>query len=157
AYFKMPKGKIRRVIRALEVYHSTGKKISDLQNVKMRVDFETIQFGLSVERKELYKRIENRVDVMYERGLIDEVKDLIAKGYDYRKHYPVDTVGIKEVVKFIEGEYNKDEMLRMIKQNSRRYAKRQMTWFRKDQRIKWIDVNEEDVCGKIIDEFERES
>ncbi|MDZ4711858.1 MAG: tRNA (adenosine(37)-N6)-dimethylallyltransferase MiaA [bacterium] len=156
-YLKIPKGKIRRVIRALEVFYSSGKKMSDLQSVKMEIDFETIQIGLSIERIELYKRIEKRVDAMFDKGLIEEVKELISKGYDYKKNYPVDTVGVKEVFKYLKGEYKYEEMITLIKQNSRRYAKRQMTWFRKDQRIIWIDVNEEDLCGKILNEFERES
>jgi tRNA dimethylallyltransferase len=134
---------IRRVIRGLEVYYVSGIKISELQKKNADANFETIQIGLLLDRKYLYKRINERVDIMIKEGLIEEVKWLLDKGYDYRRNNSLNTVGIKEVFKYFEGEYDYNEMIKLIKRNTRRYAKRQMTWFRKDIRIKWIDANEE--------------
>ncbi len=139
---KIPKGKIRRVIRSLEVYYTSGKKISEFHNEKIEIGFEIIQIGLMLDRKYLYRRINERVDDMINSGLLDEVKNLQTKGYDYKTHNSLNTVGIKEVFKYIEGEYDFETMKLLIKQNTRRYAKRQMTWFRKDKRINWINVNE---------------
>lgn len=156
-YNRIPKGKIRRVIRALEIFHSTGKKISEHHKEKIKINFETVQTGLLVERNILYDRINERVDEMIEAGLLDEVRNLMEKGFHYKKNYPVDTVGVKEVMKFFEGEYGQEEMLRLIKQNTRRYAKRQMTWFRNDERINWIESSSgEDLSDKIIGIFKKE-
>ena len=147
----------RRVIRALEVYYVTGKKISEYQKEKIDIDFKKVQIGLMFDRKHLYHRINERVDKMLEEGLIGEAKKLRELGYDHTKYYSLNTVGLKEVFKYFDGEYDFDEMVRLIKQNSRRYAKRQMTWFRKDKRIHWIDVteetNDEEITGKVIDVF----
>jgi len=147
----------RRVIRALEVYYVTGKKISEFQKEKTEIDFKTVQIGLMFDRKHLYHRINERVDKMLEEGLIEEAKRLRELGYDHTKYYSLNTVGLKEVFKYFDGEYDYDEMVRMIKQNSRRYAKRQLTWFRKDKRINWIDVHEGtddlEITEKAIDIF----
>jgi tRNA dimethylallyltransferase len=129
----------RRVIRALEVYYATGKKMSDLQKQNVKNEFEVIQFGLMLDREYLYDRINRRVDNMLESGLLKEIEWLKENGYHYKTHNSLNTVGIKEVFKYFEGEYTYEEMVNMIKQNTRRYAKRQMTWFRKDIRINWID------------------
>ena len=102
------------------------------------------------ERKALYHRIEQRVDEMIENGLIEEVRGLLEKGYS-REANALNTVGYKEVFDFIEGKITKEEMIRLIKQNTRHFAKRQLTWFRADKRIRWIPVNDEtnwnDTCG----------
>ncbi|MBS1518417.1 MAG: tRNA (adenosine(37)-N6)-dimethylallyltransferase MiaA [Bacteroidetes bacterium] len=139
---KIPPGKIRRVIRALEVFQLTGKKMSELQSEKSDIGFTTVQIGLMHERKSLYERINRRTDQMIENGLLEEVKRLFDSGMHYKKNYSLDTVGVKEVMKFLEGEYDFEKMKELIKQNSRRYAKRQMTWFRRDSRIKWINTEE---------------
>ena len=151
-YEKMPMGKIRRVIRALEVFYVTGKPISEFQKEKTEIDFETVQVGLMFERKHLYQRINNRVDEMIKSGLLDEAKYLRDKNYDYKKNYSLDTVGLKEIFKYFDGEYDYEEMIRLIKQNTRRYAKRQMTWFRKDKRINWINVSENSEEMGIVNE-----
>jgi len=130
----------RRVIRALEIFYTTGKKPSEIKKNKPEIDFSSLQFGLKLDRKYLYERINQRVDKMIEGGLIDEVVDLRERGFHWRKNYSLDTVGIKEVFRYLDGEYNYEKMVEAIKQNSRRYAKRQMTWFNKDKRINWIDV-----------------
>lgn len=138
----MPNVTERRVIRALEVYHSTGIPISVLRTNKIAIDFEPVQIGLNMDRKVLYDKINKRVDVMIEQGLIDEVKSLQKNGYHYKTHSSLNTVGIKEVFDHLEGLITYERMLELIKQNSRRYAKRQLTWFRKDEGITWIDAEE---------------
>jgi len=150
---KMDATKFRRVIRALEVYYVTGKKMSDIQKRKINVGFNTIQVGLNLPREYLYERINNRVDKMIENGLIDEIKILKDKGYHYTKQYSLNTVGIKEVFKYLEGEYTFDKMAEQIKQNSRRYAKRQMTWFRKNKNIIWVDISKDSSISKISEEI----
>jgi tRNA dimethylallyltransferase len=154
---KMDASKVRRVIRALEVYYTTGKTISDLHAVQeVKNIFEVIQFGLEWERKQLYYRIERRVDEMIENGLIEEVRGLLLKGYS-RNVNALNTVGYKEAFEFIDGKITKEEMIRLIKQNTRHFAKRQLTWFRGDKRIKWIPVNEEtdwhEVAENILRDF----
>jgi tRNA dimethylallyltransferase len=139
---KMDSGKTRRVIRALEVFYASGKKISDLQVVNVKPDFNTMQAGLMFRRPVLYKRINDRVDMMIKNGLLEEVKKLQEKGYSYKTHNSLNTVGIKEVFMYFEGALSMQEMTDLIKMNSRRYAKRQMTWFRKDKRVKWVNMEE---------------
>jgi len=133
----------RRVIRALEVYRVTGKPMSQLHaEEEFMPGFDAYQVGLLWDRKELYQRIDKRVEAMLEAGLVDEVKNLISKGYD-RHLNALNTVGYKEVFDCIAGIHSREEMVRLIKRNSRRFAKRQMTWFRgmekKGTRIHWID------------------
>ncbi|MEO8665898.1 MAG: tRNA dimethylallyltransferase, partial [Ignavibacteria bacterium] len=129
----------------------------EFQKKNAEVNFQTVQIGLMYDRKVLYERINQRTDEMIANGLIDEVKWLMENNYDYRKNYSIDTVGVKEVFKYFESEYSYDEMTAMIKQNTRRYAKRQMTWFRKDKRINWINVDEatrdDDIAGKALEIF----
>jgi len=154
----IPPRKVRRVIRALEIYYTTGKKISELQKNLPEINFKTFQIGLSYQRKILYERINQRVDRMIEEGLLNEVRELMNRGYHYGKNYPVDTVGVKEVMKYFEGEFSFEEMLHLIKQNTRRYAKRQLTWFRKDKRILWLEAgdgeNADELAEKVLKHFE---
>ena len=153
---KMDATKVRRVIRALEVYYTTGKPISDLHSAQeIKIPYEAIQFGLEWERKALYHRIERRVDKMIENGLIEEVRGLLAKGYS-REANALNTVGYKEVFDFIDGKITKEEMIRLVKQNTRHFAKRQLTWFRADKRIKWIPVNDETNWNVIAEHIQRE-
>jgi tRNA dimethylallyltransferase len=140
---RMDATKVRRVIRALEVYLLTGRPMSDLHSTQeKRIPFKTVQFGLAWDRKDLYRRIERRVDEMMENGLLDEVQRLIKKGYS-REVNALNTVGYKEAFDFLEGKSSKEEMVRLIKQNTRHFAKRQLTWFRADKRITWMEVREE--------------
>ncbi len=143
----------KRIIRALEVYHSSGKRISDLRQCKPDLpDFETLQFGIAVERKHLYRRIEARVDRMIEEGLVDEVKDILRRGFDPNLN-SLQTVGYKEVIAYLQQRITFESMVAQIKTNTRRYAKRQMTWFRKDARIIWIESGEKgavEIAGEIF-------
>jgi tRNA dimethylallyltransferase len=147
----------RRVIRALEVYYLTGIPVSVLHRKKVDVGFKAMQFGISWGRESLYERINRRVDKMIEKALVDEVKSLIEKGYNCEKYNSLNTVGIKEVFDYLNGKINYDTMLELIKRNTRRFAKRQMTWFRKDKNIKWMDVEKEEglihAAERIFNEF----
>ncbi len=142
----------KRILRALEVWHGSGTKISELRELKPDTpDFTTIQFGLQVERKELYRRIEKRVDGMIEQGLVDEVKDILRRGFDPALN-SLQTVGYREVVSYLQQRMPFEEMVDLVKMNTRRYAKRQMTWFRKDGRIIWIEtggIGPAQVAGEI--------
>ena len=153
---KMDATKVRRVIRALEVYYATGKPISDLHSAQeIKIPFEAVQFGLEWDRKALYRRIEQRVDEMIENGLIEEVRGLLVKGYS-RSANALNTVGYKETFDFIEGKITEEEMIRLIKQNTRHFAKRQLTWFRADKRVRWIPVNDETNWNVIVDRIQKE-
>lgn len=134
--------KPRRIIRALEVYRMTGKPLSQHhQESRLKPTVEPIFFGLEWERSTLYERIDRRCDLMIEEGLLNEVEELETMGYSSSLN-ALNTVGYAEVFSFRRGEVSFDEMIRLFKQNSRRYAKRQMTWFRRDSRIRWVKMDE---------------
>ena len=147
----------RRILRALEVYYTTGIPISKLQARKIDAGFEAVQYGINRERSALYERINKRVDMMLETGLVEEIKSLKEKGYNYENYNSLNTVGVKEVFDYLSGKTDYDRMTELIKQNTRRFAKRQLTWFRKDKNIKWVDVNDdaglESAAIKIYDSF----
>ncbi len=142
-----------RVIRALEVYELTGTPMSELQQQwhpeNQRYPF--IAFGLTMPRELLYRRIEQRVDTMLTHGLIAEVESLLAAGYS-RDSYALQSFGYKELIAYLDGKCTFDEAVDRLKQNTRRFAKRQLTWFRKDKRIEWVDREETpDVVGYIME------
>ncbi|MBI5020915.1 MAG: tRNA (adenosine(37)-N6)-dimethylallyltransferase MiaA [Ignavibacteriales bacterium] len=138
----------RRIVRALEVFKTTGIPISEMHKSKIDINFHPVFVGLNWNRKKLYDRINKRVELMFQSGLIDEVKQLRAKGYSSTLN-ALQTVGYKEVFDYLDNRTDYNRMVELIKQNSRRYAKRQLTWFRHDERIKWFDVNCEDDFEKI--------
>jgi len=140
-----------RIIRALEVGEATGKPLSAWQKETPRPPYNTLRFGLSFPRPTLYKRIEQRVDCMIERGLVDEVKDLLERGYSEGLN-SMQGLGYKQVVLFLKGRISLDEAINLIKRDTRRFAKRQLTWFRKDNRIKWL--NEPFDPKEIIREYQ---
>ncbi|WP_373513168.1 tRNA (adenosine(37)-N6)-dimethylallyltransferase MiaA [Persicitalea sp.] len=132
----------QRVVRALEVFYSSGRPISSFQKEKPgKRSFNIILIALERERGELYERIERRVDQMLTDGLVEEAKSVIA----YRNHHALKTVGYKEVFGFLDGDYDEAEMVRLLKQNTRRYAKRQLTWFRHQGNYAWFQA--EDYAG----------
>ena len=141
-----------RVIRALEVYELTGKPISSLQQQwKMnepRYPFRA--FGLNMPREVLYRRIEERVDRMVEAGLIEEVKGLLDQGYP-RNCVAMQSFGYKELIDYLDGKRTLDEAIALLKQNTRRFAKRQLTWFRNDPRIEWLDTSQFSSIDGIVD------
>ncbi len=141
--------KPRRVIRALEVFHITGKPLSQHhQESTIPVNFSPVFFGLNWERQMLYERINRRCDDMIHAGLLNEVEHLETLGYGASLN-ALNSVGYAEVFAHRRGEITYDEMMRLFKQNSRRYAKRQMTWFRKDPRIQWIEMSEDVLPGSV--------
>lgn len=147
----------QRILRGLEVYLKTGKKLSELQEAETRkADFLPLMYGLDTNRVYLYQRINQRVEKMLENGFLAEVANLRLGGYT-KDLNSLNTVGYKEVFEYLEDRISFDEMIELIKRNSRRYAKRQLTWFRKDKRIKWINITEETDLSKvaleIVDEY----
>lgn len=128
----------QRLIRALEICIGTGKPYSSfLTNTKKNRGFKTISVGLDAERSLIYDRINQRVDIMIENGLVEEVERLTP----YKHLNALNTVGYKELFQYFEGNYTLDFAISEIKKNTRRFAKRQLTWFRKDDTIKWFDYN----------------
>lgn len=125
----------KRVIHALEICYMTGKTYTSFRtgNKKER-PFNIIKIGLSREREELYERINKRVDIMIEEGLIDEVKSV----YEHKNLNSLNTVGYKEIIKYLDGEWDLQFAIEKIKQNSRIYSRKQMTWFKRDEEIKWF-------------------
>ena len=136
---KISRNDRKRIYRILEIYHSTGKTKTELEieSRKNGPEFDYILFGITMDREKLYDRINKRVDIMIQNGLIEEVKELLKK----YKSFPtaMQGLGYKEVVSYLDGEYSKEEMIEKIKMETRRYAKRQLTWFRKYKELIWID------------------
>lgn len=141
SYKKIHFNNLRKVIRALEVYHVTGQTIDDFStDLKKTNDYDYVLIGLTRNRKRLYVRINKRVDIMIENGLIDEVRNLKELGLT-ESNTSMQGIGYKEVIPYLNGLYDKETMISLIKQNSRRYAKRQMTWFRRYDDIHWFDYD----------------
>lgn len=135
---KISKNDQKRIIRVLEIYHKTGKTKTqqEIESRKKGVKYNYHVFAIDMERQILYDRINKRVDIMIETGLIEEVKFILEK---YNK-FPtaMQGLGYKEVVKYLNKEISKDEMIELIKKATRNYAKRQLTWFRKNKETIWL-------------------
>lgn len=144
-----------RIIRGLEVYELSGKPISEWQEKGQYTDknLNFIKFGLNSERKALYQRINQRVDKMMETGFLEEVKNLIAKNYSFQLP-PLRTFGYLDMEAYLQGKLSLDEALDKFKQGTRNYAKRQLTWFRSDKKIEWIDIKEENPVETILGKFQ---
>ena len=140
-----------RIIRALEVYLSTKKPFSEhFSHTKSSVeDFNIIKIGLKLERQEIYKRIEQRTDKMFERGLIQEVEDLLQKGIDAYSP-PFRALGYKHALQYLKKEIPLEEAISLTKRDTRRYAKRQMTWFKKMKGIEWFSPHDYSSIAKTI-------
>ena len=139
----------QRMIRGLEVFLSTGKKLSSmLSATKKTRPFQTIKIGLNTDRSLLYDRINKRVDTMINSGLVNEVRSL----KDFRKYNALNTVGYSEIFDFIDGKISIDDAISAIKQNTRRFAKRQLTWFRRDEEIKWFEPLYENAILSYIEQ-----
>ena len=153
---KISPGDEKRILRALEVWELSGQRFSDLQKQTRKADFEPRFFGLTADRNILYERINRRVDKMLEQGLLDEVRRLRDAGYTPPLN-ALNTVGYKEAFAYLDGAISYEEMTEQIKRNSRRYAKRQLTWFRQDERIEWTEINSEkdlqNICREIARRF----
>ncbi|OZI11472.1 tRNA (adenosine(37)-N6)-dimethylallyltransferase MiaA [Bacillaceae bacterium SAS-127] len=143
---------VRRVIRALEIYRTTGKKMSEYQ-AEQQPDllYDTVIIGLTMDRALLYERINDRIDQMMDEGLLEEVKGLWDKGI--REGQAVQAIGYKELFSYFRNEVTLEEAVEQLKQNSRRYAKRQLTWFRNKMNVHWFDLSEEESRSKKINEI----
>lgn len=132
----------QRIIRALDVWMQTGKPFSSFhQKDDITLPKNTRVFGLHHPREKLYERINQRVDSMVEQGLIEETQSILDQGYS-RNLQSLQTVGYREVITFLDRDFTKDEMIEKIKTSTRRYAKRQLTWFRRWDFIEWMDADE---------------
>ena len=143
----------RRIVRALEVYYLTGEPISSHQERNVPCEGKMVKIGLRWRRETLYRIIEERVDNMMEKGLVDEVKGLLDKGYT--ENLPsMQAIGYKQIVNYLKGKLSLDEAIRQIKRDTRRFAKRQLTWFKKEKDVIWLDREKypspEEVADKIV-------
>ena len=153
---KISKNDKKRVLRILEIYHATGKNKTEQEKEsrKKEIEFDYKVYALKWDREKLYERINKRVDIMLEQGLIEEVKGVCEK---YNK-FPtaMQGLGYKEVIEYLENKTTKEEMIKKIKQETRRYAKRQMTWFRKNKQTIWLNGedkkqnNTQIILGELI-------
>lgn len=142
-----------RIIRALEMVETTGKTISEHQVDHGFKDkrYRVLKIGLSMERKKLYKRIDQRVDIMIEKGLVDEIKGLLTQGYSENLK-SMQSIGYRHMIDLINKRLSWDETLRILKRDTRRYAKRQMTWFNADPEIVWLQPDHtEDIILQVKD------
>lgn len=150
-HFKfMDKQNPQRLVRAIEVCLTTGKKYSELRNqTAKKREFDIIQVGITADREVIYDRINQRVDSMVKDGLVEEVTGLFAQ----KELNSLNTVGYKEIFRHLEGEWELDFAIEKIKQNTRNFAKRQLTWFKKDEKTTWFDImNEKD---KLVQHIEK--
>jgi tRNA dimethylallyltransferase len=140
----------QRIIRALEVCISTGKPYSSYRKTENKNrSFNSIIIGLDMEREQLYKRINHRVDLMMEEGLLEEVKSL----QEFQHLNALKTVGYSEIFKYLNGEWTLDQAIDKIKQNTRNFAKRQLTWFRKNEGIIWFDAADQEAIFLYLKEL----
>lgn len=144
-----------RIIRALEIYRGTGKPFSSFRKKQTAPrNFNLIKIGLELPREEIYERINRRVDLMMEEGLLEEVQSL----YEFKHLNSLQTVGYKELFDYLDGKTELDFAVDEIKKNTRRYAKRQLTWYRKDENIKWFSPFEkEEILEYILNHLDKKS
>jgi tRNA dimethylallyltransferase len=143
-----------RVLRALEIIELTKKPLSTLVQGHGFQDspFQALKICLQIDRKELYHRINERSLLMVERGLVEETRDLLARGYSADLK-PMKSLGYRHAVRYLEGRYDQEEMVRQLQLDTRRYAKRQWTWFRADPSIVWIDPQRKEHLVETITSF----
>lgn len=143
---------VRRVIRALEIYQCTGKIMSEYQKVQQPdLLYDTALIGLMMERDQLYERINTRVELMLKEGLIEEVSRLHKQGL--RDCQSIQAIGYKEIYDYLDGKTTLTDAVELLKQNSRRYAKRQLTWFRNKMEVEWFDMTDVSNLSKKITEI----
>lgn len=153
---------VKRVIRAIEFYRQTGKKISEHNELERWKEpaYDARYFVLTDERKRLYENIDRRVDIMIKDGLVDEVKGLVAMGCK-RDSTAMQGLGYKEIISYLEGEITLDEAVYIIKRDTRHFAKRQLTWFRREQDVIWVEkdkfaYDEEKMLNYMLGEIRNE-
>ncbi len=141
----------RRVIHALEICYQTGKTYTSFRTkTKKERPFQIIKVGLNRERSELYNRINQRVDNMIDEGLVDEAQSV----YQYKNTNALNTVGYKEIFDYIEGRWSLDEAVERIKGNTRRYARKQLTWYKRDEHVMWFHPNQQTEILNYISQYE---
>ena len=147
---KISKTDKKRLLRILEIYHATGKTKTEQEIISRRnePEYDYKVYALLWDREKLYDRINLRVDLMIKQGLIEEVKSILEKYNTFPT--AMQGLGYKEVVQYLNGELTKEEMIEKVKQETRRYAKRQMTWFRKNKQTVWLDAENRQNNIKII-------
>ncbi len=154
---KLHPNNLRRIIRAIEVYKKTGKQMSHLQEIFRREKRNCKIVCITREREDRYERIDKRVDIMFKRGLVDEVQSLLdsPKGFGRQAGQ---ALGYREVIQYLEGKCTLDEAKELLKLHTRRFSKRQMTWFRSFSNIKWLEAKEgdslESISEKVILAFQ---
>ena len=146
---------LKRVVRALEVFLTEQQPISQLQKKRQGLwgKYDIQIFGLNCDRKKLYQKINERVERMFEEGLVDEIQSLQDLPLSQTARM---IIGVKEVRGFLDGIYELEEAKELMKRNTRRLAKRQLTWFRKDKRIQWIDIDETQSLDKTVERILKE-
>lgn len=147
---------VKKVVRALTFFEMTGEKLSE-HNKRERErssPFDFAYFVLTMDRKKLYERIDKRVDLMFDMGLVDEVKALMAKGYD-KSLVSMQGIGYKEVIDYLSGKTSLEECIDIIKRDTRHFAKRQLTWFKREKVVTYIDKDEFDAEDKCLKEMLR--
>ncbi|ERJ84193.1 tRNA dimethylallyltransferase [Peptostreptococcaceae bacterium oral taxon 113 str. W5053] len=149
---KIHENNVKRVIRALEIYEDTGRKMSE-QNLNFRAinkKYDPFIIGLSGERELIYNRINIRVEQMISDGLVEEVKEILCQFPNFKETIASKGIGYKEVIPYLDGKISKEQMIADIQQHSRNYAKRQWTWFKKDGRIRWYDIQNGNINESIL-------
>ncbi|CAE6747908.1 tRNA dimethylallyltransferase [Nitrospira defluvii] len=145
-----------KLVRALEVYHLSGRRLSEMQQRHGFAEqpFSVLMIGLHRDRPQLYRRIDARVEVMFERGVVEETANLLAQGYQ-RELGAMKGLGYQQVAGYLSGEYDRAEALRLLQRDTRHFAKRQLTWFRKEPGLQWRSLSEqdspEDVAGRLLE------
>ncbi len=141
---------VKRVIRALEIYESTGYKMSDFQLRAQHSPYDLVMIGLTMERAVLYERINRRVELMIEAGLVEEVRGLLDKGYD-ASMVSMQGLGYKELIPYLYGEITLEKAINDIQQRTRHFAKRQLSWFRRIPEVQWFDMTDPAGQAKSVE------
>ncbi|MCL5256374.1 MAG: tRNA (adenosine(37)-N6)-dimethylallyltransferase MiaA [Chloroflexi bacterium] len=139
-------GNSRRVIRALEVFYSTGKRISDMRG-KHPTDYRILRLGLTMERRRLYERIDRRVDAMIKSGLVEEVERLTGQGYGLDLP-SMSGLGYREIGQYLTGQMSLDEAVQKMKFDTHRFVRHQYVWFRREEDVNWLDMGEPDAAAR---------
>lgn len=145
-----------KIVRALEVYYRSGRRLSEVQQRHGFTEqpFSVLMVGLNRDRSQLYRRIDARVEAMFERGVVEETADLLNQGYR-RDSGAMKGLGYQQIAGYLSGDYDRAEALRLLQRDTRHFAKRQLTWFRKEPGLQWWSLNEQDspeeVAGRLLE------
>lgn len=158
AVYRIGRGDRKRLIRVIEFYEKTGKKISEIKNIEPEIKF--LKIGLMMERDKLYEKINDRVDKMFEEGFVEEVKNLRNTYRNWSKT-ALQAIGYKEILQYLDGKITLEEAKKEVKQRTRNFAKRQITWYKKEKDVIWFDVldlnSAKERILKIVKEFINEN